>query len=322
MEKSQNIWSRLLKTYRDNSEQLRFGSYAAEMSFYVIWAMVPILLALANVIAILPIKTADILAMMRNFVPAEVQSILLPILQGYLENTSPGVFSLGLIISLWPASNVFNTLQRVFNEIYKVEPRKNLLISRGFAYLFMIFMVLLIFAVTSLLVFGESILHLVEQRLPDYSGLVSLIVQQGWIFGVILVFCLLVLMYYIIPNVHRPLKYALPGAIFSFVGIFLISQLFTIYLSFAGNSISNQTLGIFIILMIWLYFNSMVLCVGAYLNVFYYDFKNPKADPFAPYQGEIIIDKSDGFISHQPVLKDQISIVKTDSDRSKINEGN
>lgn len=322
MNKKENIWSRLLKTYRENSEQLRFGSYAAEMSFYVIWAIVPILLALANVIAILPIKNPEVLQMMKNFVPEEVHSILLPVLQGYLENTSPGVFSLGLIISLWPASNVFNTLQRVFNEIYKVEARKNLLISRGFAYLFTIFMVLLIFAVTSLLVFGESILHLVEQRLPDYAALASLIIQQGWIFGVIIIFCLLVLMYFLIPNIHWPIKYALPGAVFSFVGIFLISQLFTIYLSFAGNSISNQTLGIFIILMIWLYFNSMVLCIGAYLNVFYHDFKNPKLDPFAPYQGEILLDKSEGFISHRPILRDKIRIIQNESDRSKINEGN
>ena len=309
MKKQRSFWQKLIKTYQQNSDQLQFGSYAAEISFYVIWAMIPILLALANIIAILPIQNTDILQLTKSFVPTEVESILMPILQGYLNNTSPGVFSLGLIISLWPASNVFNTFQRVFNLIYKVKPRQNMLVARAFAYLFTIFIVLLLFLVTSLLVFGESILNLVKDHIPDYFGIISIIIKQSWIFGVILIFLILVLMYHFIPNISWPIKYALPGAIFSFIGIFLISQLFTLYLSFAGNSISNQTLGIFIILMIWLYFNSMVLTIGAYINVFYHDYKNPKMDPLDSYQTELVIHKSQDYHVDKPILSGKIKFV-------------
>ena len=68
--------------------------------------------------------------------PAEVSDVIVPILESYIASTSVKALSLGLIISLWPASNVFNAVQRILNTIFKAEPRKNALISRGFAYVF------------------------------------------------------------------------------------------------------------------------------------------------------------------------------------------
>lgn len=301
--KKQSIWQRLWRTYQKNSQQVQFGSYAAELSFYILWALVPILLALANVIAILPIDQGQVLSMINQGLPAQVQSILMPLLKDYLQNTSSGVFSLGLIISLWPASNVFNTLQRVFNAIYKAEPRQNMIVGRLFAYIFTIVMVVGIFLLTSMIMFSEQILLLVQAYIPNQLDVVNVILSQGWIIGLILLLLALVIMYYIIPNVNWPIKYAIPGAIFTFVGFAAISQLFTIYLSFAKNSISNQTIGIFIILMIWLYFNAMVLCLGAYINVIYHDYQEPG------FYSDKIVQDGDILDSHSPNFHGQANVL-------------
>lgn len=304
----QSAWQRLVHSYHQNSQQVQFGSYAAELSFYILWAITPILLALANIIAILPIDQDQILSMLEKGIPVQVQSILMPLLKDYLKTTSSSIFSIGLIISLWPASNVFNTLQRVFNKIYKAKPRKNMIVGRIFAYIFTIVMVAGVFVFTSMVMFSEQILRLVQAYIPQQFDVVNVIFSQGWIVGMMLLLCGLLVMYYVVPNVGWSIHYAIPGTIFACVGFVAISQLFTIYLSFAKRSISNQTIGIFIILMIWLYFNAMVLCLGAYLNVLYHDYKEPNLHvEKIQKNGDILESHSSNFLAEANVLSGKIS---------------
>ncbi|MGO4927287.1 YihY/virulence factor BrkB family protein [Fundicoccus sp. Sow4_F4] len=268
------LGDRLLKTFQVNKQQLQFGTYAAELSFYIIWAIVPIMLALANVIAILPLSEQDIIFYIERALPSEVETVLMPILESYLDNTSTGVFSLGLVISLWPASNVFNTLQRVLNTIYKAEPRKNFFLARGFAYAFTLAIVVVSAALSFLMIFGETVIEMLQSVFHLDLFFWNFFIEQGSIIALLVFFLMLTVIYYFIPNVNWKFKYALPGALFSVIGFILVSQLFNLYLTFASNAAtSNSTIGVLIVVIIWLYFNAMVICIGAYINVFYRDFK-------------------------------------------------
>lgn len=42
---------------------------------------------------------------------------------------------------------------------------------------------------------------------------------------------------------------------------------------FAGGNVGGGTIGVFMVAIIWLYLNAMVISIGAYINVFYHDFK-------------------------------------------------
>src|SRR5699024_6410008 len=132
------------------------------LSFYVIWALVPLMLALSNIIAILPFSEAQIIDTIQLALPDEVEVAIIPLLETYLTGTSSGLFSLSLIISLWPASNVFNTMQRVLNTIYKTVPRKNFFIARLFAYVFTLLIVIALVTFTFSLVFGETIIDYIQ----------------------------------------------------------------------------------------------------------------------------------------------------------------
>lgn len=266
--------SRLIKTFQLNSKQLQFGSYAAELSFYIIWAVVPILLAFANVAAILPINQEEIVGVLGMAFPDEVGKVLIPIITSYLENTSAGALSLGLLISLWPASNVFNTVQRVLNTIYKAKPRSNIMLQRLFGYIFTLMIAIVAGALSIIIIFGEHVLEFIEEWWHLDLSLILGFLQQSWIIAVLGLFILLVLMYAFMPNVKWPLKYAVPGAVFAMLGFALISQLFSLYLSFTSSQVnSNSAIGVLIVVLIWLYFNCMVIAIGGYVNVFYHDYK-------------------------------------------------
>ena len=91
------------------------------------------------------------------------------------------------------------------------------------------------------------------------------------------VFLLMSFMYFAIPNVKRNFLYALPGGLFTTTGFVLISQLFSIYIHFAGrNFTANGAFGTLIVFMIWLYFIANVMILGGVLNVIIYRFRHPK----------------------------------------------
>lgn len=267
-------FQRLLKTIELNNQQLAFGSYGAELSFYVIWSIIPLLLALANVIAVLPISQTEIINALRIALPDEVETTILPILQYYLDTTSTGVFSFSLIISLWPASNIFNALQRILNTIYKANTRQNAMFARAFAYLFMILLVALGVATAFIMVFGDTILQFLMETFNVRFGILEFIVQQGGLIAFVGIFLVMLVIYHFVPNVDWNIKYSVPGALFAMIGFTLVSQLFNIYLAFTGSNLGGHTLGVFIVLIIWLYFNAIVITLGAYLNVIYYDYDN------------------------------------------------
>lgn len=261
---------KLLKAFAVNPQR-KFGSYAAELSFYIIWAVIPLLLAFANVIAILPFSANEIIQVIEKAIPNEVGNLIMPILKNYIENTSTSAFSVGLIISLWPASNVFNTVQRILNTIYDAKPRNNALIARGFAYIFTLAIVLIIFSGGLVFIFGESILDYVITIFGFEIPFLGAILEQSGLIGFLTLFGLMFFIYQYMPNVNWPAKFAALGALVATIGFGLISQLFSVYLAFNKNVDSNTAIGLFIVVIIWLYFNMMVIAIGAYTVVIAHD---------------------------------------------------
>ncbi|MCW6659923.1 YihY/virulence factor BrkB family protein [Aerococcaceae bacterium NML191292] len=256
------------------NKPVNFGSYAAEMSFYIIWAIVPIMLIIANVIVMLPVSQEAIISAMETALPDEVETLLIPILKTYMRQTDLNAIWLGMLIALWPASNVFNTLQRVLNDIYQAQPRNGYL-ARGFAYLFTLATVVALSIMTFLMVLGEKMVTFINDIFHVQLVILDWIVQQSWIFAIVGLFVLLVGIYHFIPNLSWKIRDSVFGATFSTVGFAVISRLFSVYIDYAArNATSNTTIGVFISLMIWLYFNCMVIIIGAYINLIWYQYRN------------------------------------------------
>lgn len=281
------VIKRLIATFELNKEQVKFGSYAAELSFYILWAFVPLILTMANVIAVIPFTQGIILEALEKTLPSEVQTIMLPMLKNYLKTVNSGSVIIGLLISLWPSSVVFNTMQRILNDIYKTTPRKNMMISRAFSYVMTFGIVAAIIVFVFALLFGQNLVSFFEVTFNIELSFVSSILNQTGVIGAIGGIALIIGLYHFTPNIKQPLKTSIPGTVFAFIGFFAISELFSLYLHVFGNRItSSQTIGIFLVLMIWLYFNAMVLVIGAYTNVFIRDYHQLKLEQITSQQIE------------------------------------
>lgn len=280
-----------IKIAQKHFKRAEVGRQSAELAYYILLALFPVLLAVANVIPLLPLPTEQILEYVQLAVPDEVATVILPILEGYLSGGSGGAFSLGVFISLWPASKAFSVFQRVLNQVYDAEVRKNFIITRIFSFATAILLVLLLGVVAFLFVFGKEMLQLIQSLLPfEIIGIISTFEQLRWVTAFTVLILVMAFVYYFIPNVKWKIKYAFPGAAFSAVGFLLISQLFSLYISVAGGaSLGTGTIGVFIVLMVWLFLLGNVFIVGGVVNVIYYDYT---------HQDELVIDEDFPYVSH------------------------
>lgn len=269
---------RILSIVQSSMKRVNIGVESAAMTYFILLSVFPILLVIANVIPLLPIPVDEVLALMDDFVPEDISSMLTPIIKNYLGNVNGGVISVGLITLIWPASKVFNGIQNALNKVYGAPPLKNFILTRLFSFLVALVSISVLGLVNFAFVFGEQILRMIENffRL-DLSALITDFGLLRWIVFALVILAFMSLVYHLIPNVRWPFRYAVPGGVFTTIGFVLISQLFTIYVAMAGSNISaNGAFGGVIVFMIWLYFSSMVFLYGAFLNMVIYRYRHPE----------------------------------------------
>lgn len=248
---------------------------AAEMAYYLLLSLVPILLVVANIIPLLPFNTAEILNLLQESFPEDITQIIMPIVTDYLNSGSGGAISFGLLASIWSASNVFSTLRRVLDDVYGSTQAKNFIVSRLLSLVIMFSVLGIVAAAVFIFVFGEQILGIIQGFLQIELPLVQQILQLRWIGLPVILFAVGLIIYDMVPNHHLPIRDAIPGAIFFTIGLFLVSQSFSLITRFmGGNAIANQTIGGFIALMLFLYFANVVILFGALLNTLIYEIKN------------------------------------------------
>lgn len=264
-----------LEMIKPNWERAQVSPNSAQLAYFILLSIAPILLVVANIIPFLPISATDILPYLETALPADIYRIVQPMLLGFLSQTRGGVISIGLITSLWSASKAFNATQLVLNEVYGVEKRTNFIIVRVVSFLINLAIVGAVGVTMFAFVFGEQILSFIEDFFDIKLTLIQDILSFRWLILSVVLLVVLVLIYSLLPNHGIAFKYAIPGAIFSALGWLVLSQGFSFYVSVAGGAASGSgAFGVFIILMLWLYLSAIVFLLGALINVIYFQYKN------------------------------------------------
>jgi membrane protein len=204
---------------------------------------------------------------MFRLLPADTVHSFEAILLDALRSNRRAWLSFGSLGTLWIVSATFRSLIEALDLAYEVSEErsfwKNFLVS------------LLLAAVTSgLLIFGLSSTlvgpHLGEWFAQETHAMHVLVViwpALHWLASVCFVLITVELIYFLAPNVKQRFLATLPGAALTVLCWIGLSYLLGFYFRHLANfGITYGTLAAFVVLMIWLYWNSLVLLVGAELN--------------------------------------------------------
>ncbi|RDU36103.1 ribonuclease [Neobacillus piezotolerans] len=263
---SKNIFKQLWHRIQEDD----LPGLAAQLAYYFLLSMFPMLIFLLTLLPYLPIPHHDILGAISRYAPEEAMALIETSLNSVMEKRSGGLLSIGIIGTIWSASNGINALVRAFNKAYNVRESRPFIVARGMAIVFTFGMITVFIVALALPVFGKTIglflfsqFGLDDQFLAVWSAI-------RWIVSALILFGIFTVIYWVAPNVKMKCKAAVPGAFFATIGWTIVSLLFSFYVNNFGNYTATYgSIGAIIILMIWLYLTGLIILLGGEINAFY-----------------------------------------------------
>lgn len=249
-------------------KNVNISGMGAQLAYFFLLSFFPLLIFTVSLLPFLMLEQGQVFDFLNDIMPAEVYSLIEGTLSDVLNNQNGGLLSIGIIGTIWSASKGIDALMKGLNRAYDVEGRAGIL-NRVWSLIFTISLVLVILLALVFPVFGQQIGTLIFSYVGVEQSFPTIWTFVRWITPPALIFIVVLIMYWIVPNTDPRLKFlsAVPGAIFSTSGWLVLTYGFSFYINHFGNfSATYGSIGGVIILMLWLYFTGMILIFGGILN--------------------------------------------------------
>lgn len=251
--------------------QYRVTGLASEAGFFALLSFPPLVYGLVGMMgyvakALGGRTTTDVInaieAQAESVLSAEALSnVLMPTLEDTLAGGRPDVVSLGFLLSLWSGSRMLNVLLDTISIMYGQGGKRSIVRSRALSVALYFVSLLFLAVVLPLIVMGPRVLGMLIP--PGFLFLLSLY----WPVVGGLTIVAFTSLYYIATPQRTPWIRDVPGAVFTLVAWVVISIFLRTWLSASVGGISIYgPLAAAIIVLIWLYFLSISVLIGAALN--------------------------------------------------------
>ena len=258
------LWQALKKFNDDNGFFLSAG-----IAFNLLINLIPFILLLLALVGTYLYNDQEVLnyihAYFRDVAPALDPKIASNLMEVVQNRQIVGI--LGFVGLLWFSTWVFSSLRIAFHIVFRIEKSRRML--RGIA------VDLLMILLVGILLLVSMMLSSIGAFLPGYQGRIPVAIGPTiqWILKYLLPFfltvCMFFLIYKIIPNRRVHLKSALQAALFAGLLWELAKHLFAWYVAhLAEYSFFYGSLSTLVIFVLWVYYSSMILVVGAELEYF------------------------------------------------------
>jgi len=241
----------------------------AAISFNLVMAIPPIIIFLCTLIPYLPISKEFIRqlhGLIRDIVPGQKNnSPIIAFIDDIIKKPKIGLLSFGFILALFYSSSAVMGIMRAFDKNYIGFKKRTLLKRRITALQLTSILFVLMFLSLLFLIMQSSVLR--------WFGVKNAVIREvignvRWVVIVFLFLSSISFIYRHAPFVNKRWKLITPGSILATA----LMLLFTILFSYWVNHFSNYnklygSIGTILILMLLIYFNSLVLLIGFELNV-------------------------------------------------------
>jgi membrane protein len=244
---------------------------AAQLAYFLILALFPFILVLVSLMSLVgnPELASKVLGYFQQVMPGEAYELIKTytgdVISG--ERPAPYLFSFGILFTLWTASGAFTALINALNRAYDVQETRPFWKVRGIAILMTLGLSVLVLVGVLLLIVGEPIGRAIAEifGLGELFELVWNIVR--WPVALFFMVFTVALLYYFAPDVDQPFRWITPGGLIGVLLWVLASAAFSFYVNnFGTYNKTYGSIGVVIILLLYLYISSLTILFGAELN--------------------------------------------------------
>lgn len=257
--------TRVLMSMADTFLARRVTRSAAELAYCMVMALFPAIICMYDLLALILRDPTAVLRIVETLVlPRETQALVSEFLNYVSGNTSQVMFIAALFVMITSASAAFRAMAAIVGEIHG-DKRFGIVRNTVVSIIFSVTFLLVLYLCILLMLTGKQFLLWLDALMPR----VSIVWSWTWLRFLVL-FAILLMMILVLYRLTTPLRTShrvLPGALFSAVGIVVMSILLSWLIgSSAKYSLVYGSLASVVILLFWFQVFGLLLILGVVLN--------------------------------------------------------
>ena len=254
-----------------------FMGYAAQISFYLLVSLIPLLIMLAAFLGGSGIiDLGDLLEMLRStkIFPDSTLTMVDSMFQGVtLPKQSIPVY---IVLVIWFASRGIRAIMNAIHMTFRT--RNSFSIPRHFllSFFYTICFVLMIVLFMVLIVFGDRLFTFLSNTFHEQIFVSVIVTLIRYFIPLFMLLVFYTVLYRVIPGKDLRIRDVLPGSIGATIGSYVVSYIFSLFVSSATADYSAIYGGLssIAVLCTWMWLFSLILILGSELNACVYEVKN------------------------------------------------
>jgi membrane protein len=210
----------------------------------------------------------QLLILIHDFLPAGAYEATQETLEDLIKNQNGGLLSFGFIFALYLATDGMYSVITSFNQSIHANETRNFLKIRLISVILIFIITLLLVISIALIVFSEAAFtYLENSNIINDTLIVYSLILGKWIITLALFFFAFSFIYWLGPDSRNKFRFFSAGSTFATLFSILISLGFAFYVNRFGNyNKLYGSIGTVMVVMLWMYFNSIGLLLGYQLN--------------------------------------------------------
>lgn len=247
----------------------KIGIHTGQSSFFITLSIFPFILLLLNIVSTIPSGKHVFLAIIATVTNENIKNLLNDVVYNLSQYATGITISISAIIGLWSASKGVHALMIGLGAINNLHKNRNYFVSRIVSMLYTVTFVLIIVGSMGILVFGNRIVKVLVEQLPNLAGRSYLSMTFRYLIMFVFFFIFLLLVYRFSNRKYTTFRKVIWGSLFCTAGWIVFTLGFNYYIDYFFNtSYLYGSLTSFIILMLWIYFCIYIFFLGHEINKF------------------------------------------------------
>ena len=239
---------------------------ASALAFNFMLAFFPATIFLFTLIPYIHIKNfqANLLNLLSTILPYNAYMAFQATIEDIVKHHNGKLLSIGFLSALYFATNGVTNLMQAFNKSSLVSEKRSWLKRRLIAIALTVVISIALLVAITIMTAGESVINFIKSHLDSKGHFwIYIIAFSRWIIVIAIFFVTISLLYRYGPANKQKWKFLNTGSFLATVLAVVTSLGFTYYINnFSSYNKIYGSIGTLIILMLWLYLNSLILLIG------------------------------------------------------------
>lgn len=253
----------LIRRYYDH----RVAHDSAALTYYLLFAIFPLLIFLNNLVGILSFDVDSTLSELSRLVPNEVVDLLEQYLNYVSRVSSRSLMWFSLVFTVYFPFRAANALFFSVRKAYGLGPPVHYLRYQFRVLLYTVLLIVMLVLSLAIAAVGRRALDFVSGYIYLSDAVIRLWSWLRFVFLACVLFVMIALLYALALEARDVRRSIMPGVVCSLMAGVVLSVLFSLYVEHAARySLIYGSIGGIIVVLLWLYLTATVLIMGAEFN--------------------------------------------------------